>query len=260
VSLFGRLLGRTPVQSFGASDPIVPTLPIGTRVYAVGDIHGRVDLVEDLHQLIHEDAYQVQAPRNVAIYLGDYIDRGENSSGVIDLLINRPLPSFERVYLKGNHEAAMMRFLEDPDSGIDWLAFGGDATLASYGVQPPTRLADPGGMRRAQEKLLQRLPQSHADFLSALSLSHVEGDFLFVHAGVRPGIPLDQQIEDDLLWIRAPFLNSDADFGKLVVHGHTIDGEPVIRRNRIGIDTGAYRSDKLTCLVIQDERYGFLQT
>jgi serine/threonine protein phosphatase 1 len=260
MSLFDRLLGRTPTHSSVPPDTVLPTLPIGTRVYAVGDIHGRVDLLERLHQMIHEDAYQVQAPRNVVIYLGDYIDRGENSSGVIELLIKRPLPGFERVHLKGNHEAAMMRFLEDPDTGIDWMAFGGDATLASYRVQPPRRPGDPDGMLRAQVDLLQCLPPSHADFLAALSLSHIEGDFLFVHAGLRPGILLDQQTEEDLLWIRAPFLNSDADFGKLVVHGHTIDRDPVIRHNRIGIDTGAYRTNKLTCLVIQDERYGFLQT
>jgi serine/threonine protein phosphatase 1 len=255
MSILDRLLGRTP-----ATPPATAALPPGTRVYAVGDIHGRLDLLKALRQLIHEDAYRVQAPRNLVIYLGDYVDRGDNSAQVLDLLIDEPLPGFESIHLLGNHESAMLRFLTEAESGVDWMAFGGDATLASYGIARPNLFTDLSSVRRAQDALLQKLPTRHLSFLNGLVPSHAEGDFFFVHAGVRPGTPLEHQSSEDLIWIRQPFLDSDADFGKVVVHGHTIEEKPVIRRNRIGIDTGAYTTGKLTSLVIQGQRYGFLQT
>lgn len=239
---------------------VTPRVPEGTRVYAVGDIHGRVDLLRDLHLMIHEDAYRHQAPRNVIIYLGDYVDRGEGSAAVLDLLLDEPLPSFETVHLKGNHEDSMLRFLDDVSIGPAWLFYGGAETLLSYGVKPPDASMRGDDLVRAQRELRQRLPERHRRFLEQLSLAHEEGDYFFVHAGVRPGTPLDHQSAEDLIWIRDEFLLSDEEFGRIIVHGHTISERPDVRRNRIGIDTGAFASGRLTCLMLEGEEWGFLQT
>ena len=246
--LFGRKVPQTPSQ-----------VPPGTRVYAIGDIHGRADLLKEINQLIHEDAYERQAPRNVVVYLGDYIDRGPDSRGVIDRFLDAPLPGFEIVHLVGNHEDSLLRFLDDLQIGPSWLDYGGDKTLHSYGVAPP----DPNSTRdllRAQAELHRALPQRHLEFYRSLQLSCVEGDYFFVHAGVRPGVALAQQSPDDLIWIRSEFLHSGAEFGKIIVHGHSITALPEVRRNRIGIDTGAYHSGKLTALVLEGEEFAFLQT
>lgn len=237
-----------------------PEVPPGSRIYAVGDIHGRADLLRAMHQLIHEDAYRRQAPRNVVIYLGDYIDRGEESRAVIDLLLDEALPSFECIHLRGNHEDSLLRFLEDASIGPSWLFYGGAQTLSSYGVRPPLPLTRADELARAQRELRERLPERHRRFLQALPLTHEEGDYLFVHAGLRPGLPLDRQSAEDMLWIRDPFLHSDAEFGKIVVHGHSITSRPDVQRNRIGIDTGAFASGTLTCLVLEGADWLFLQT
>jgi serine/threonine protein phosphatase 1 len=236
---------------------LLPRAPPGSRIYAIGDIHGRLDLLRAITQLIHEDAYAHQAPRNVAIYLGDYVDRGDMSSAVIDWLLDQPLPGFESVHLLGNHEDSMLQFLTDARVGPPWLAYGGVATLRSYGVRPPSADRD---LARVQDDLRDKLPERHVSFLRGLALQHVEGDYAFVHAGVRPGVALASQVPQDLLWIREEFLSSHADFGKIVVHGHTIVEEPEVRRNRIGIDTGAFASGTLTCLVLADDQWSFLQT
>jgi serine/threonine protein phosphatase 1 len=194
------------------------------------------------------------------VYLGDYIDRGADSKGVVDRLIDAPLPGFECIHLKGNHEAALLDFLQDVAIGPDWLGVGGTATLQSYGVRVPDWAIDREAMLRAQAELRHLMPREHRDFYRSLRLSHLEGDFLMVHAGVRPGVPLEAQSEGDLLWIREQFLRSNQDFGKIVVHGHTIAELPELRRNRIGIDTGAFHSGRLTCLVVQGAELGFLQT
>jgi serine/threonine protein phosphatase 1 len=251
--LFGKARQDEPR---GAAPEVAP----GSRIYAVGDIHGRVDLLRAMHQLIHEDAYRRQAQRNVVVYLGDYIDRGDDSRAVIDLLLDEPLPSFESIHLKGNHEDSMLRFLDDPSIGPSWLFYGGAQTLMSYGVRPPTPLTRPDELARAQRELRERLPMRHRRFLQALPLTHEEGDYLFVHAGLRPGLPLERQSAEDLLWIRDQFLLSDAEFGKIVVHGHSITPRPDVRRNRIGIDTGAFASGTLTCLVLEGTDWLFLQT
>ena len=243
-----------------APEGVAPEAPADTRIYAVGDVHGCAGLLRDLHQLIHEDAYRHQAPRNLTVYLGDYIDRGEESRSVLDLLLAEPLPGFEHVHLRGNHEETMLRFLEDVSVGPSWLLYGGAQTLWSYGVRPPVPIGDMGELRRAQRELAERLPRDHLAFLHALPLQHAEGDYLFVHAGVRPGVPLDRQEVNDLLWIRDEFLDSDAEFGKIVVHGHTIAPQPDVRRNRIGVDTGAFASGRLTCLVLEGTDWSFIQT
>ena len=237
-----------------------PQAPAGSRIYAVGDIHGRADLLREMHQLIHEDAYRRQAPRNVVVYLGDYIDRGDESPAVIDLLLDEPLPSFDSIHLKGNHEDSLLRFLEDTSVGPAWTFYGGAATLRSYGVRPPEPATRPDELTRAQRELARLLPGRHHRFMQGLALTHEEGDYFFAHAGVRPDTPLDRQREEDLLWIRDEFLLSAADFGKIIVHGHTITDEPELRPNRIGIDTGAFASGTLTCLILEGSQLGFLQT
>jgi serine/threonine protein phosphatase 1 len=237
-----------------------PSGPPGTRLYAVGDIHGRLDLLRTLTALIHDNAYRRQARRNVVVYLGDYVDRGRESRAVLDFLLNEPLPGFEHVHLRGNHEDVMLRFLTDIAAGPSWLTFGGRETLESYGIDPPQAQAEPVELEQAQRALAARLPAAHLEFLRGLRLQHEEGDYFFAHAGVKPGVPLDQQREQDLLWIRGEFLSSNAEFGRIVVHGHSISPVPDVRRNRIGIDTGAFMSDRLTCLVIEGTDWSFLQT
>ena len=238
--------------------------PSGTRLYAVGDIHGRADLLARLQEMIRADAEQAPEQRKVVVYLGDYIDRGPDSAEVIGLLIARPLSvadaGIEEVHLIGNHEAMMLSFLKDPQEGMLWLMNGGDATVASYGLD----LAEPGGrpvsLEAMSRALFVALPASHHRFLAGLSLSHLEGDYLMVHAGIRPGVPLQEHSARDILWIRREFLDSALDHGVLVVHGHTVSERPQVRPNRIGIDTGARFTGCLTCLVAHDETAEFLQT
>jgi serine/threonine protein phosphatase 1 len=217
-------------------------------------------LLRRLHRLIHEDAYRRQAPRNVVVYLGDYVDRGDESPTVLDVLLDEPLPTFESIYLKGNHEESMLRFLDDITVGPAWLFYGGAQTLRSYGVRAPDVPLNNRELVRAQRELAERLPSRHRRFMQDLALTHAEGDFFFAHAGVRPGVRLNQQSEQDLLWIRDEFLLSEENFGKIVVHGHTITERPEVKRNRIGIDTGAFSSGHLTCLVLEGSQLGFLQT
>ena len=232
-----------------------------TIVYAVGDIHGRADLLEVLTRRILDDAAGRRQERKVIVFLGDYVDRGDSSRGVIDFLIDaaRSDDGFERVFLKGNHEDAMMRFLAGEGGGKWWIErLGGAATLRSYGVDVPSWR---GILESARHRLRRNLPDSHAAFLESLKLVHREDGHLFVHAGLRPGVPLDEQDPEDLLWIRDEFLHSNADFGGVVVHGHTICWNgPEIRSNRIGIDTGACVTGVLTCLVLSPGRMDFLQT
>jgi serine/threonine protein phosphatase 1 len=237
-----------------------PATPDGTRLYAIGDIHGRADLLRRLHRLIEADAGGRPPARNVVVYLGDYVDRGLESRAVIELLLSAPLPGFECVHLLGNHENFLLRFLEDISVGPNWLTYGGRETLMSYGVKPPLPTVDTAELERAQHDFVACLPAAHLDFLNRLRVSHTEGDYLFVHAGVRPGVALAEQSVEDLLWIRDEFLLSNADFTKMVVHGHTIAAEPEVRRNRIGIDTGAYLTGTLTCLVVEGTDKRFLQT
>jgi len=217
----------------------------------VGDIHGRADLLEMLLKQIATDAAHHPDIAKRLIFLGDYVDRGPASSAVIDIVLGDGPPGIEVVPLMGNHEEMMLRFLEDIAVGRTWMMNGGDATLRSYGVEPPGMFSGTPVLRRAQQQFAERLPPRHRSFLEGLAIAHTEGDYLFVHAGVRPGVPLDRQRSEDLLWIRDEFLDSDQDFGKIVVHGHSISLDPEFRPNRIGIDTGAYRSGQLTCLVLE---------
>ena len=234
-----------------------PTIPAGMRIYAVGDIHGCLDQLDAMHELIRRDLFLTQARENLIIYLGDYIDRGPASAAVLDRLIDNPLESVTAVHLKGNHEAMFAAFLRQPEEvGPKWFAIGGAATVASYGL--PWR----GGheLPRLAEELAECMPQSHHDFLNSLPTQYRVGDFFFVHAGIRPGVPLSRQSETDLLWIRSPFLNSTTSHGAVVVHGHTPVPHPEEFPNRIGIDTGAFFTGVLTCLVLEPGRRRYLAT
>jgi serine/threonine protein phosphatase 1 len=237
--------------------------PPETRLYAVGDLHGRMDLLERMLGLIADDARPSPAPRKVVVFLGDYIDRGPDSRAVVETLRAGPPPGadwdgFVWHALLGNHEAMLLRFLEDVDVATAWLSGsnGGLATLQSYIGELP----QPSGLRALQSALARALPPAHRRFLSSLPLFHEEGGYFFVHAGVRPGVPLVHQQRQDMLWIRGEFLGSTVDYGKVVVHGHTITPLPEERANRIGIDTGAFFTGRLTALVAEGDWRGFLYT
>jgi serine/threonine protein phosphatase 1 len=235
-------------------------LPEGWRVYAVGDIHGRADLLERLNQIIVLDSEAAPFKKNLLVYLGDYLDRGPFVRETLDLLISGLPSGFKTEYLHGNHEEFFLRFLEDPSILEMWVALGGQSTLMSYGVQVPGMGFSTERARKVREELLQAMPREHLEFLTNLKPFFVLGDFVFVHAGIRPGVPLDKQKPEDLFWIRDDFLNSPADHGYLVIHGHTIDEQVQKLFNRIGVDTGAYATGILSCAVLEGNRIRFLST
>jgi len=229
-----------------------PRLPDGIRVYAFGDIHGRSDLLKKMFTVIDADMERNPASRSIEVFLGDYVDRGPDSAHTLDLLLDRSLYR-ETVFLKGNHEAFFLEVLRDPSKLEEWRQFGGLQTLMSYGIQPSIN-PDASEQTDLISALIEVMPADHLRFLESLRPTFVCGDFFFVHAGVRPGIPLKKQQEADLLWIRSEFLDCDEDFGKFIVHGHTPVREPEIRPNRINIDTGAYATGNLTLLTIEGSR------
>lgn len=225
------------------------------RIYAIGDIHGRLDLLERVIAAIERDIAE-HGMDALTVTLGDYIDRGPSSRGVLDRLADNPFPT-PYVALRGNHEAMIEEFLVDPSYGMHWRAQGGAETLQSYGVAVRGLMVGRANVEAAQ-RLRSVMPAKHTTFLRSLQMSFTHGRFFLCHAGVRPGVPLDQQSEHDLMWIRKDFLSSTADFGKIVVHGHTPVSEPEVLSNRINIDTHAFASGRLTCLVLEPEGYRFL--
>jgi len=241
-----------------------PEVPRDRRYYVIGDIHGRADLLRRLHGQIKADAASAaERTHRIIVYLGDYIDRGPDSRGVIDLILTDPLEGFERIHLKGNHEDALLRFMEDESRGAGWLSIGGQATLLSYGVKFPKDLSRDEELQHIWLDLRLRMPLEHLEFFSNLTLKHEAGDYLFVHAGVRPGLPISQQNPRDLMWIRDDFLKSRQNHGKIVVHGHSARERPDVpdvQDNRIGIDTTAYATNVLTCLVLEAANRRFLST
>ena len=224
----------------------------GTVVYAIGDIHGRFDLLQALMAGIEADAARRPARHRQLVCLGDYVSRGADSRRVVETLIAAPPPGFTRITLRGNHEDLWLRFLDgDLDAGRHWFDYDGLDTLADYGVAITDRSrrddATVAALRDAFDALL---PSAHRGFLRSTEAGHRCGDYFFAHAGVRPGVPLDRQAARDLMWIRSPFLESTLVHGAVVVHGHSIAESPQLRPNRIGIDTGAYRSGILTLSLI----------
>ncbi len=228
-------------------------------IYAVGDVHGRLDLLEEIEQMIVADIASSGGSKPVICYLGDYVDRGPHSAGVIDRLTSHTQDGMERIYLKGNHEDRMLAFLENPhECGPAWAKFGGREALESYGVHLPDAGQEDWG--RIYDEFRALLPERHLRFLNQLRLAARWRDFLFVHAGLSPLADLAQQPARDLIWIRDAFINSSRDWGVRVIHGHVIVEEVAFRPNRIGIDTGAYKSGVLTCLVVAPDKLRILQT
>jgi serine/threonine protein phosphatase 1 len=238
-----------------------PALPEGQLLYAVGDVHGRLDLLEAMLDLIEADARSSEhAERRTLVFLGDYVDRGPDSRGVVERLLSDLPYGFDTHFLKGNHEAILLDFLQEAWRLDHWLLNGGEMTMRSYGVDTErlARLAAPPEVW--QQAFAEALHEAHLRFYKALRLSVSFGDYLFVHAGVRPGIPIEAQSEADLVWIRGPFLDHTGGLGKIVVHGHTPGTAPVTRSNRIGIDTGAVFTGRLTALRLKNASREFLQT
>ena len=239
--------------------PEKPRVPAGVRVYVIGDIHGRADLLDEVHAKIRADVGP-RRPADIAlVYLGDYVDRGADSCGVVERLCRSPIAGARRILLKGNHEDMLLRFLHDPAFGNSWRLFGGMETLLSYKV-PVNEAMARDGLAALREAFRQMLPPHHLELLRGLKPCDAIGDYFFCHAGVRPGVALERQREEDLMWIREEFLHSDADFGKVVVHGHSPVPAPEVRANRINIDTGAYVTHRLTCLVLEEDHRRFLST
>lgn len=230
--------------------PAPAALPPGRRIYAIGDIHGCNAQLATLHEKIAEDLARRTVRAPLLLHIGDYVDRGPDSTGVVArLLRGSVIDHVPVINLKGNHEQTMLDALSgDRAAGTDWLFQGGRVALESYG-------ADPDGPR---ERWVDAVPPAHQKFLRDLVMSHLEGGYLFVHAGIRPGITLEAQAPEDLLRIRQPFLYSDQSFGAVVVHGHTPVKAPVVRANRIDIDTGAVFGGPLTCAVLEGTTIGFL--
>jgi len=234
----------------------------GELVYAIGDIHGRYDLLKALLAKIAADvAKRAAGRRPILIFLGDYVDRGPDSAKVVEALLwLQRRGDLDVRLLKGNHEAAMLDFLEDPAAAAAWLQFGGVETLASYGVLSPEAEDGAAGLDRARDELLERMPASHLKLLQGLELMLQVGDCAFVHAGVRPRTALAAHDAQDLLWIRKPFLEAPGPFEKVIVHGHTwISDRPQVFDHRIGVDTGAFATGALTAVRLEDNELGVLQ-
>ena len=229
-------------------------VPDGVRVYVLGDLHGRLDLLDKVYSKIEDDIKKLDTSYALKlVFLGDYIDRGPDSKSVIDFLLKISGDDrLEKVFLKGNHEATLLNFIEDPNIIQTWKTYGGLETLHSYGVDI-TAVQEDKGIEDVHKSFLSLLPEDHLEFLRALKLSYYTGDYFFCHAGVRPGVELEKQSEEDLIWIRDEFLSSHADHGKVIVHGHTPVEQPEIWSNRINIDTGAYISNKLSCLILDKD-------
>jgi serine/threonine protein phosphatase 1 len=229
------------------------TLPVGQRVYVIGDVHGCADRLEKVHSLIRDDLSARPVAEPTVVHLGDYVDRGPDSAGVVARLARgwSTGPAPRVINLMGNHEDMMLAALDraDGDSVAQWLANGGANALASWGVSPRTPAA---GWR-------ERFPADHLALVRRLGLFHRQGGYVFVHAGLRPGVPIEKQTREDMLWIREPFLSSTAAFPGVVVHGHTPERSVVVRPHRIGVDTGAVMGGVLTCAVLEGDRVGFLR-
>ena len=222
--------------------------PEDIRVYAIGDVHGRLDLLRRLHDTIRQEIERDRPADWRIVHLGDYVDRGPDSAGVLDFLINAIASDERHIALAGNHDLGVLEFLAKPDPTGLFANFGGRETAASYGVVIAGR--DLSGFVEAHGDLCRAVPREHATFLATRPPSVTLGDFFFCHAGIRPGVPLERQDLQDLVWIRKEFLDWPHLHPKIVVHGHTPHHEPQVMPNRVNLDTLAYQSGILTALVI----------
>lgn len=247
------MLRRSPLPGKG------PLGAKGYRAYAVGDVHGRLDLLEHLLAKIHAELQRRPSDKTLLVFVGDLIDRGPASAQVIERLRTYRRSGVETAFLLGNHEEVLLRILGgDAPLITKWRWFGGSECLQSYGVGPDrlSHLTD----EEALAVVSAAIPREHVEFLETFVDSCRFGDYLFVHAGIRPGVDLEQQSQTDLRWIRAPFLSDDRDHGFVVVHGHTIAAEAELLPNRIGIDTGAYRTGVLTAVAIEGSERWLIDT
>lgn len=233
------------------------TLP-DHRIYAIGDIHGRLDLLTRLLALVEQDALRWPQKNKKLVFLGDYVDRGLDSRGVLNRLLEPFVDGLAPIFLRGNHDDMLLQFLDGKMEILpSWTQLGGASTIASYGVNPFSSGNKPEALNEA---LVQKFPAEHREFLNNTVFSVTLGDYTFVHAGLRPGIRMTEQTNEDKMWIRGDFLFSDYVFDTMIVHGHTIKPYPEIKENRIGIDTGAFATGKLTCLVLDGVERSFLTT
>ena len=233
--------------------------PAGHRAYAIGDIHGGLDLLKDILEKIAADNAARAPARTTIVFLGDLIDRGSQSAGVIELLRSYRPPFAKTIFLMGNHEEVLLRVLAGETEILpDWLNFGGAACVRSYGIDA-AELQRLGG-EEALKLLRAAIPPEHLEFIQSFLNTYTFGSYLFVHGGIRPGIPLAEQVPEDLRWIRSSFLNDDTDHGVIVVHGHTISEQVQVRPNRIGIDTGAYWTGVLTAIGLEGDDRWLVQT
>lgn len=234
----------------GASARSEPRGKGGARAYAVGDVHGCLDLLDRLLAKIEEDLSTNPVPEAFLVFVGDLVDRGPNSAGVVERLRRYSRPGLRTVFLTGNHEEYFLRVLACEPGVLDtWLGYGGKECVESYGLSVDQLITMPEG--EALMMVRRTVPEEHRRFLKGFADTFRFGDYLFVHAGIRPGLGLEEQSRSDLRWIREPFLQDGGDHGFVVVHGHTIVDEVEERPNRIGIDTGAYRTGNLTALVLE---------
>lgn len=241
---------------FRNSTTQLPAGPAGHRAYVVGDVHGRLDLLDRMISLVEADVAERPPRKASLIFVGDLIDRGAHSAQVVERLRTYRHPRISTAFILGNHEEVLLRILGGDGALIEkWLLFGGRECIASYGGRPDELSNMPAA--RALQKVGALVPPAHAEFLMSFADSLRFGDYLIVHAGIRPGVEFERQSQEDMRWIRDPFLGDDGDHGCVVVHGHTIVPEVVEKANRIAIDTGAYRSGRLTALVIEggERRY-----
>lgn len=221
--------------------------PDGIRLYAIGDVHGRLDLLQRMHSTIQTEIERDQPADWRIIHLGDYVDRGPNSKGVLDFLAEQLRRDARNIALCGNHDAGFLNFLDNPRAHSLFARFGGRETARSYGVDAD--FSSDAFAQSAANSLREKLPAEHVALLSSpFSVSF--GDFFFCHAGIRPGVALEAQTPEDLMWIRDDFLDFPGLHPKIIVHGHTPQPDPELLPNRVNVDTLAYQSGVLTALVI----------
>lgn len=246
-------LARTPRRRLS-----LETAQLYRPVYVIGDVHGCLQLLLDAERRILEDL-QSEELLPMVVMLGDYVDRGPDSALVLDHLTRPSPPDFERFLICGNHDAAFSAFIEDPESNLGWIEYGGRQTLLSYGLQPD-KFIDRGrqGVRELADIMSTAIPEAHKALLLDLPVFLRIGSLLLVHAGIRPGVPLEDQSDDDFLWIREPFLSRGPEIPLFVIHGHTPAKDVQVGPRRIGIDTAAVSTGHLTVLKIKDRRFSLI--